>query len=910
MTEVIGSGAVCSCHPEPPAFGERGIWARRANSARSSRGTKRASGALPYWGILHHYQVITYLKRWSAWACLTTCLLGTAFAQQDQQLPAASSNVSLPEQERPERAAEHLYLQLRAAGLDPAKVYKILEAPLDRDRVHITLEDGTIAFTSEVSGRITGAFFEGRGEVLVMPPNEGERASMTLFTEAAVLEEPFTTAYFRFNDDTFSELQPYFRPPDEDPGAFAQKWNGVAHNLAEWDALRLFMSFSCYLPTSDPGSPGCIKTAPDRFLHARVQGAKLGAFDVYYDSEASEPFVVAQQKTAEGANYYNVWTSFASPVPRSQVKSNEKIDELVIRSYRIRAQVQPPTTLKAETRLQVEVTRGGERALVFELSRYLKVSSVKMGNQELELIQNQALEGTALARRGNDILAVVFPRTLRTGDKFELTFNYGGDVLSEAGGGLLYVGARGTWYPNRGFAMADFDLQFRYPQGWTLLATGKAVAPDVESGLATSTEQVSRWQTEQPIPVAGFNLGKYVKASAKAGDAIVETYAAAAMERSFPKTGQAVALPDIPSAVPRDPRVVVVPQPPPSPARHAQSVADDAARAIDFYAENFGPFPYGTLKLTQMPGPLSQGWPGLIFLSSYAFLTPEEKAHLHMDEATALLDDCVTAHETAHQWWGDLVFWKGYRDQWIFEALASYTSLMMLERRDPAGFRLVLEKYRAELEKENKSGAMLKDAGPVTAGFRLSSSEFPEGYEAISYGRGTWLFHMLRYMLKYGEMADARSEKSAPDSNQIDPLVRALRKVRQRYAGKSITTRELVDIFAEDLPMSLRYEGKKNLDWFYDGWVNGTAMPRIDAKNIKFVPRGNNLQVTGVITQKDASKTLVTAVPVFGLNSKGTRSFLGIAFADGPENSFKLIAPPDTKRILLDPDQILLTQGR
>src|SRR5438874_8059320 len=45
--------------------------------------------------------------------------------------------------------------------------------------------------------------------------------------------------------------------------------------------------------------------------------------------------------------------------------------------------------------------------------------------------------------------------------------SYAGDVLSEAGGGLLYVGARGIWYPNRGLAAADFDLRFQYPAGWT-----------------------------------------------------------------------------------------------------------------------------------------------------------------------------------------------------------------------------------------------------------------------------------------------------------------------------------------------------------------------------------------------------------------------------------------------------------
>ena len=39
----------------------------------------------------------------------------------------------------------------------------------------------------------------------------------------------------------------------------------------------------------------------------------------------------------------------------------------------------------------------------------------------------------------------------------------------------------------------------------------------------------------------------------------------------------------------------------------------------------------------------------------------------------------------------------------------------------------------------------------MTLGTRLSCSQFPNGYEAISYGRGTWLFHMLRSMMRDAE---------------------------------------------------------------------------------------------------------------------------------------------------------------
>ena len=62
----------------------------------------------------------------------------------------------------PDKPAEALYLQLGQVGLDPARVYQVRGASLDRAAIHITLEDGTIGFTQDVMGRITGAFFRGR----------------------------------------------------------------------------------------------------------------------------------------------------------------------------------------------------------------------------------------------------------------------------------------------------------------------------------------------------------------------------------------------------------------------------------------------------------------------------------------------------------------------------------------------------------------------------------------------------------------------------------------------------------------------------------------------------------------------------------------------------------------------------
>ena len=817
----------------------------------------------------------------------------------------------------PEKPAEALYLQLRSVGLDKSRIYKIRDVTLERAAFHITFDDGTIAFTEDVAGHVTGAFFEGQGEVLLIPSNQAERTSMMLFTGAAILEEKFVTGYFRFNDDTFAELQPSLRPADNSQDFFPQ-WDSAARNLAQLDALRLLLTFSNSLPASSPAgeSVSTVKTrAPDdRMLHARLQGRNLGTFDLYFDSLAAEQIWAGQQKNIEGENYYDVWSAFALGQPRGRsgdaagVMGEEAKPEAVsVSQYQIRARVAPPTRLEAEASLQLEVRQGGQRAVLFELSRFLQISKVEANGRPVEFIHNQALDGTQLARRGNDLVAVVFPQSLPAGQKIDLRFVYGGDVLSEAGGGLLYVGARGTWYPNRGLEMAGFDLQFRYPPGWTLLATGKRVESPPSDAMPG--EQSGRWISERPMPFAGFNLGKYRRVSAQAGNVQVEAYASSGVERTFPQ-GTAEALvtqPAVPFPSQQPVDRVTVQTPSPSPSRNAQAVANQSARAIEFYARRFGPYPYTNLALTQMPGDTSQGWPSLIFLSSFSFLTPEEQSHLHMSPVAKIVDDNIIAHETAHQWWGDLVSWKSYRDQWLFEALANYSALLLLESESPAQFRAVLEKYRQDLLAKNKDGSPLADAGPVTFGTRLNCSHFPTGYVAISYGRGTWLFHMLRSMLRAAEQKAGGAQGRLSDAQADELFLHALGEVRERFQERAISTREFLQVFADVLPPALRYEGRKSLDWFYEGWVNGTALPHLQLQSVKYVPKPGGSSVSGKILQEDAPKELVTAVPVYAIVD-GKTVLLGQVFADGPETSFHFSAPLGTRKVVLDPYQTLLTR--
>ena len=798
-----------------------------------------------------------------------------------------------------------LYRALRSVGLDPQQVFGIREAVLDREDVHVWLNDGTIAFTQAVDGRITGAYFEGEGEVLVRPPNRMERASLGLFTGAGVLEEKFSSAYLRFNDDTARELQPFLRAA-HDASDFVSRNNDKAQALAEMDATRLCISFTSAPPAAVAGE---LPPVPDRLLHVRMAGEHYGVFDVYFDTRSPEEVSVGKGTAPrENETYYDLWMSFPMRSLRKASLSDTRFggpsgplwtpDVMSIGKYTINVKLDPPRDLAAEATLEVLVKQGGARMVLFELSRYLQLKQVDFGGRPLEFIQNEAVEGSEMARRGNDTFAVVFPEPLQPGARFTLRFRYAGSVLSDAGGGLLYVGARGNWYPNRGISMANYDLTFRFPRPWSLVATGKRVSLERDGN-----DFVGHWVSEQPIPVAGFNLGEFIRSSAKTGDVAVEAFAARGTGRRLPPPTKADRSSQMLSPRPLgtlDP----VPMPPPLPdaTGAGQVLANRAAETLGSLSQMLGPYPFDTLSLTENPSAASQGWPGLIFLSSYAYLNREQLDSMNLTPMDRVLySEIMMPHELGHQWYGDQVSWASYHEQWLLEALANECALMLLERTRPADAQLVLDSYREILNRKSKDGRRQVVAGPVTLGARLSSSLFPNGYEIITYGRGTWIIHMLRGMLR-----DASRSAANPDGDDKAFLV-LMRSLVERYQGKEITNDDFEKAVEDVLPQSLWFENRKSLDWFFDGWVNGTAFPQLEVADVKLTRSGKApASVSFAVRQKLAPPDLVTNVPVYGVAGE-RKIYLGRVFVEGEETRFTLPVPADVKQLVLDPYQTVLT---
>jgi hypothetical protein len=201
---------------------------------------------------------------------------------------------------------------------------------------------------------------------------------------------------------------------------------------------------------------------------------------------------------------------------------------------------------------------------------------------------------------------------------------------------------------------------------------------------------------------------------------------------------------------------------------------------------------------------------------------------------------------------------------------------------------------------KSPDGRPNREAGPVTLGYRLNSSVFPLGWNLIAYGRGAWLMHMLREFLR-----DGTRTRTGAESDEL--FFSVLRGLQHDYSGAQMSTLDMQRAFERVLPKSLYYEGKPKLDWFFDGWVNGTAMPRYQLSGVRFERRAAGVRAVGKILQKDAPEELVTAVPIYAEVEKGDLRFVSRVFADGSETQFSLSLPQGTKRLVIDPYSTILT---
>lgn len=777
--------------------------------------------------------------------------------------------------------------QLQRVGLDAPQSYKVTDLYLRRDAVRLHLQLGTLVFLQPVAGRVTGALFEGTGEVLLVPPERAERQQLLKFTGAPILTESFSRLYLRFSDSTADELRAQIRAgrgrPFHDP-ELAGRWEPLLAALNRAHALRLLLDFV---------------DAPRPYFYAGVEGTRLGGFNVIVDDRRAEQILVGQVRWHEGRAFYDVWCSFArreGPAAPPAARA---------RAYRIRATLTPTSELEAETEVDLELGAPAPRTLLFELSRFLSVAEVsEVGASEaptpLEYFQNVALTAEEARYRGTDVVAVVLPARPAGGPpaaegKRTLRFRYRGQVVTDLGNGVYFVGARGSWYPNLGaLDPADFELRFRTPRRLRLVASGRQ-----RQNREEGEWQESLWVSEVPLPVAGFNVGDYESREVERDAVRITAYANRQLEPGLARAVERATQPLPPGAPHGDPWGRSRPEPPAPaptpPAARLDRVVNDVADALSTFSALFCPYPYATLHVAEIPGRFGQGYPGLIYLSTFSFLPDTEQARLGLSARVRETFSLLTpAHETAHQWWGNWVRLPHYRDQWLAESLAAYSALLYLEQQ-PGGADLRrewLEKYRQDLLAVDEAGTPVEATGALTLGVRLESSRSPDGYVRLIYSKGPWVIHMLRELLR------------DPATGSDAAFLGVLRQLATRGPGQPLTSAEFERALEAVLPASADAEKTGRLDWFFQQWVYDTGIPRYRL-TWQLAGRGKEQRVEGTIEQSEVSPLFTMPLPVYARYGQRLEP-LGRVVVTGEQTAFRFAVKAKPDEVVLDPHQTVL----
>ena len=785
------------------------------------------------------------------------------------------------------KSPHELYDAFNALRLDPAAVYEVAATnriELRRADLLLSFDTGKLAFLQPLDGDITGVVFSGRGHALATPRGIVEKQQMARFLGAPLLDQDFTSIYLRFSDDTAADLLRQLQhaqlTPTQDP-TFTTQWDAVLAATNPGHSLRLVFN--------------AITQHPKPFVYAVIDGNTTGPFDFILDLMRDEPVLLGQLRRSPAGASYDIWASYKlpdfTPVPGAFHALRYTVDTTIL----------PNTSLDAQAQIRFRTETSGERLLVFQLSRMLSVSEVSAENgQSLPFFQNEGMSFRERSTHGNDRLYVILPQAPERGAEFSIRLRYHGNVIDDAGNGVLFVGARESWYPHFGddADFADYDLILRWPRRFRVVATGTKVEE-----YAQGEFRVGHWRTEKPASVAGFNIGEYASASVSLRGHTIDLYANRQLEEALNRRlqqsdqGTRIPMPFGPEGT-RHTNLMEVPPAIPNPADALKQLGREIESSVGFYETFNGPFPFRDLSVSQIPGSFGQGWPGLLYLSTFSFLPPaaQQRAGLS-DFAQEHFSELVPFHEVAHQWWGNLVGWSSYRDQWISEALANYLALLFATNQKNGHHSLDawLAAYRKRLlEKGRDSDLPGSEIGALDLGSRLSSSKSPFGFEQVVYSKGTWVVHMLREMLRQPGAKD-------PDER----FVNLLHTLSSKYAYRALSNTDLQHEVEAIMTPNMDLEGGRSMDWFFEQWVRGTGVPHYRVTFTSDQTEKGYL-VRGKLFQDGVPRSFIAPVPLFAEAGAGHATRLGTVITEGDVTSFRFTASFRPSKILIDPQMTLL----
>jgi hypothetical protein len=522
--------------------------------------------------------------------------------------------------------------------------------------------------------------------------------------------------------------------------------------------------------------------------------------------------------------------------------------------------------LTATTELTFTPLGDGDRVWSFGLLPNLRVTRVSLGDTDIHYIQEP--------RTQDSLFYVVMPEAMTKGKQYKITIEYQGNrVVEDEGGGNFAVRARTSWYPsvNAFNDRATFDLTFKVPKQYTLVGVGHQVKEWREDKFAAC-----EWVSDVPLAVAGFNYGLFKKKAVVDNDTKygIEGYANPELPSNLSHYVDQMGIGGM------------------TPTRLTDNAIVEAQNSMRIFTKYFGESPYGRIAITQQPQAFfGQSWPTLVYLPIISFFDSTQRYMLFQRVSARLTEfiDEVTAHEVSHQWWGHMVGWASYHDQWLSEGFADFSAGLYLQETEPK-----IDKYlkywqhqRERVLDKNNFGRRANDAGPIWLGQRLITFKTEGAYNDLIYSKGGYILSMLRAMMWDSKTRD-------------DKFIAMMHDFVQSNMNRNASTESFKAIVDKHMTPAMDLDGNHRMDWFFGEWVYGTEIPSYHLEYNLTPEDGGKFMLNGKLTQSDVSPHFRMVVPIY-LDMDGKMIRLGTMPIQGSSTKeFHVRLPQKPKRVVVN----------
>ena len=733
---------------------------------------------------------------------------------------------------------------------------------LERDTGRWSFDSGTVKLFEPTSGGVvTGLVFEGQGRFTMSVPDPVERANL-----ARLAEDPstsgFDVAFERVVLRTSETLLEGWLPDDWLAGLGGARFSDdrLAKERHEHWLVKRFADVDARVVVGRH-IPG------DRYLRIDMETTEHGWLTYQYDRLRREEIRVEK---FQGMNeFVEVWVSLDRPEDRRDdgkpsgerdslldIEHAEIAIDVTDRTHKGTYGLSDTTEVRAHSlaRLRFTPRFEGLTALPLELTTRGEVLSVRTADgRELPFLRDHLGGRSSAIERGifdND-LVVLLGEALPQGEPTELLVEYEQDFLNFAPGR--------SWYPGQPDGFDDLHtalIRVTARKKWEVRGIGSLVEK-IEGDRDTVTWV---WNMEEPSKMMTFSFADRFH------------------EKRFELEG-------IPAVVSFSPPV----------SNRAKTmvhnVGADVANSLRFFTWLFdSPLEVEAVQVTGIPSGHGQAFEGFLHMSEFTFF-----------REAAGNAELFRSHEVAHQWWGHEVGWKSYRDQWLSESFAEYSSMMYLESVVDGGKKLygdvlraytdmLLAKRSTDFNRFVRPGLNARDAdhrerlGPIGLGYRASTCEMPQGYVLQAYYKGPMVLHMLRHLTR-GQVG----------SDEL--FIRILRDFIATHRGGEAST--------EDFQRVIEKHAGGDWTWFFDQWVYGNHIPRY-RWSYEIEQGGDGGTILALtVEQSDVPEGFVMPVPVRVEFAGGQGGTIRVNVTQ-PEETFRLPLPRPAKKVVFNPDYAVL----